>query len=312
MTSRLAAVTGSTGFLGRHLVPALTAAGWRVRALARRDPPAALWGSAEPQIVRGDLADAAALAALADGADLVIHAAGLIKARSLADFMSVNEGGARGVAQAAKAAGARMVMVSSLAAREPGLSDYAASKRAGETAARQVLGDALTVVRPPAVFGPGDRETLGLFKLAAGWIVPLPGPPAARVALVHVDDAIAAVLALLDQPDAHGTYAIGGARPQGYSWREIFEAGGRAVGKRPRLIATAPWMISVAAALSQRIGRLGGGAPIFTAGKANEVLHLDWSVTPAEQAPGAPAATFDLEAGFAHAVAWYRSHGWLD
>jgi nucleoside-diphosphate-sugar epimerase len=312
MTRRLAAVTGATGFLGKRLVPALIADGWDVRALVRRPRPAGLWGGASPQTVQGDVGDPAALAALAQGAQVVIHAAGLIKARTLADFMAVNADGARNVAAAAQGAGARMLMISSLAAREPALSHYAASKRAGETAARQILGEALTVVRPPAVYGPGDRETLSLFKLAGGVVVPLPGPAAARLALIHVDDALAAVLALLDQPDAAGVYALGGARPQGYGWREIFQTGAAAIGARPRLLAVPTWTIRAAGAISQAVGRLGGGAPIFTSGKAREVLHLDWAVTPAEQAPGAPTVRYDLAAGFAHAVAWYRTHGWLD
>src|SRR5436190_1019910 len=121
-----AAVTGATGFLGRRLVPALVERGWEARALVRRAPETGLWDAAAPDLVRGDLADEAALRTLCDGVDAVIHAAGLIKARNRAAFFEANEAGARRVAQAA--GGARVLLVSSLAAREPRLSDYAASK----------------------------------------------------------------------------------------------------------------------------------------------------------------------------------------
>ncbi|HEX7761481.1 MAG TPA: NAD-dependent epimerase/dehydratase family protein, partial [Caulobacteraceae bacterium] len=77
MTGRLAAVTGATGFLGRRLVSDLVRRGWRVRGLSRREPEPGLWGDAQPQIERGDLDDADALARLARGAEVVIHAAGL-------------------------------------------------------------------------------------------------------------------------------------------------------------------------------------------------------------------------------------------
>jgi hypothetical protein len=98
---------------------------------------------------------------------VVVHVAGLIKAKDRAAFDRANVEGARDVAQAAKAAGARLILVSSLAAREPALSDYAGSKRGGEDAAREIFGDDLTIVRPPAIYGPGDIETLRLFKMAS-------------------------------------------------------------------------------------------------------------------------------------------------
>jgi uncharacterized protein YbjT (DUF2867 family) len=137
------AVTGATGFLGRHLVRALARDGWTPRVLVRRDPIHPLWRDIEVEVVVGDLKTPGALDRLCDGATVVIHVAGLIKAASLEGFNAVNRDGARAAALAAKAAnpsqgGARFILVSSLAAREPQLSNYAASKRAGEDAVREV------------------------------------------------------------------------------------------------------------------------------------------------------------------------------
>jgi nucleoside-diphosphate-sugar epimerase len=311
LNPRLAAVTGATGFLGARLIPALMAGGWQVRALSRRDVAADFWGGARPDVLAGDLDDAEALARLCDGAAVVIHGAGLIKAKDRAAFMAVNEAGSARVAKAALEAGARLLAISSLAAREPGLSDYAASKAAGEAAARGVVGEALSVVRPPAIYGPGDRETLALFRLAArSSLLPLPGDSAARLALAHVDDVCAAVTHLAERP-APGTWAVGGARPEGYAWREVFEAAGRVFGRRMDFVPIAPWALDVAGAASEAMGRLTGQPAIFTRGKARELRHPDWSVSPSEQAPGAPPARFDLDAGFADTVAWYRAAGWL-
>lgn len=305
----LAAVTGGTGFLGRRLVPALAAAGWRVRALSRLAPAPNLWGAAEAEVMAGDLSDAASLAALTAGADVVIHMAGLIKARNRAAFLDANEGGARRLAEAS--GGAPMILVSSLAAREPQLSDYAASKRAGEDAAGAVLGERLTVLRPPAIYGPGDRETLGLFRLvAASPLLVLPGPDDARLALAHVDDVVAAILAQAAAPTP-GVFAVPGARPGGYGWREIFTAAAGAVAARPRLVPLAPWMVRTAGAAAEFGGTFLRDPPIFNRGKAREILHPDWTVAPTEQAPRAPTARFDLDAGFADTVAWYRREGWL-
>ncbi len=311
MNGPLAAVTGATGFLGRRLVEDLGRRGWRVRALVRREPEAGLWGETAPQIVRGDLDDEAALASLARGADVVVHVAGLIKARDRAAFMAVNADGAGRVATAAKAANARLLMISSQAAREPQLSDYAFSKAAGERAAVAAGGEGVTILRPPAIYGPGDRETFALFRLAArSSVLPLPGDPRARVALAHVDD-VCAVAALLAQQTIPGTWTVGGARPEGYAWREIFETAGTVLGRRPSLLPIAPWLLRTAGAVSERVGRATGDPAIFTSGKARELLHRDWSVSPKEEAPGAPPAQFDLVAGFAHSVAWYRRVGWL-
>jgi nucleoside-diphosphate-sugar epimerase len=310
MPAGLVAVTGATGFLGRRLIPALIEAKWRVRVLCRRTPERELWGRAEPDVVRGDIADPYALRRLAEGADAVIHAAGLIKALKPAEFQAANVEGARRTAEAAAAAGARMLLVSSQVAREPRLSPYAASKALGEAAAKAVLDERVSVLRPPAIYGPGDRETLGLFRLAS-WspVLPLPGPEEARLALAHVDDVVAAAIAALT--GAPGTWTVGGARPAGYSWREVLQGAADALGRRPRLVRIPPSTIRGAGAVAGYVAGLRREAAIFGPGKAREALHTDWSVSPAEQAPFAPPARFDLAEGFAATVAWYRACGWL-
>jgi nucleoside-diphosphate-sugar epimerase len=305
----LAALAGASGFLGRRLVLALLARGWTVRALVRRDADAAALAAEGAEVTRGDLLDADSLARLQAGADAAINCAGLIKARDLEAFLAVNRDGA---VRFAEASPARQVLVSSLAAREPQVSPYAASKRAGEDAARAAAGGRMAVIRPPVIYGPGDRETLGLFRLAArSPIAPAPGDAAARLALAHADDVAAAVVDLAERPTLAGTWAVGGARPAGYGWDEIIRAAWDAVGRRPRIVRLPGWSLMAAGSLSELAGPLRRSAPIFTRGKAREMLHGDWAVSPAELAPDAPAARFSLAAGFVDAVGWYRSAGWL-
>ncbi len=163
------ALTGATGFIGRRLAPLLAADGWRVRLLLRRDPVHAEWRGLAPQIVAGGLDDPAALRQLVEGVDAVVHVAGLIKAARRRQFYAVNHAGSAALADAVLAAApaARFLHVSTIAAREPALSDYAGSKRAGEDAVLERLGARVTVLRPPAVYGPGDRESLAFFQMAA-------------------------------------------------------------------------------------------------------------------------------------------------
>ncbi|HEV2678434.1 MAG TPA: SDR family NAD(P)-dependent oxidoreductase [Aliidongia sp.] len=311
----LVAVTGATGFVGLHLVAALARQGARIRILSRRQAEPELWRGIALDVVPGSLEDTPALERLTAGADAIVHVAGLIKARDRAAFLRANRDGTRAMAEAARrcAPGARFIAVSSLAAREPQLSDYAASKHAGEQAARAVYGNApdrLVIVRPPAIYGPWDRETLAIFKAASHAMVPVFG--SGRVAFVHVADAADALTRLALGAGAAGRYALADPNPAGYRMTELLGAAARAVGGSPRFLRVPDGLLLAAGQASTAWGRLSGRAPIFTAGKAREMLHPDWSVAPDEALPSTVyRSTIGIAEGFAETVAWYRAAGWL-
>lgn len=308
---RVAAVTGATGFLGRHLVGALAEQGWTVRALVRRDAVLAAPDGVEPEIVIGGLSDEDALARLCRGAEVLIHAAGLIKARAAEDFAAVNAAGAARAARAARLADVpRTLLVSSLAAREPQLSTYAASKRAGEAQAREILGDRVSILRPTAIYGPGDLETLGVFEAALRLPVAPVFDPRARITMIHVEDAARQIAAAAGRPPERPVVALSDAQGDGYGWREIVQAAARAVGRDSTPVRL-PAATLTAAGLAGATLRLFGANPILTPGKAREMRHLDWSLGPEERWSTAPAPRFDLEGGFAHTVAWWRVAGML-
>jgi len=303
----LAAVTGATGFLGQHIVRALADDGWRVRILSRREPISSFWTGITPQVVIGDLEDEQALTRLCQGADLVIHAAGLV-AGDTTDLQRVNVESVGRLAAAAKAG--HVIHVSSLAAREPQLSPYAASKRAGEDLARALLGDRVTIVRPPAIYGPGDRATLDIFQVAAhGLILPALGSES-KVALVHVHDAARQIVSL-GRSRPPGNFALSDAQPQGYGWREIMLAAAQAFGRRPPVVRIPATGLYVAAAVDMVVNSWRRRRAMLTFGKVKELTHPDWGIRADERAPNAPAPEFDLKAGFAHTIAWYRAQGWL-
>lgn len=261
-------------------------------------------------VTPGDLDDRDAVNALIEGADLVVHVAGCIKARNPAQFMAVNRDATAALARASLGR-APMLLVSSQVAREPALSAYAASKAAGEAAARAILGEALTIARPPAVYGPGDRETLSLFQtLARAPIAPCLGGPDARLALVHVEDAARGLLYLATARGA-GPYVLPGDRPEGYSWREMIAAAAAAVGRAPPVVQAPGLLVHAAGALSDLTAPLRRETAIFGRGKAREIRHADWSVHADELAAGLPPARWTLAEGFADTVRWYRREGWL-
>ncbi len=277
----LVAVTGASGFVGRGLVPLLAAQGWRLRLLLRRDPVVPQWRGLEPQIVAGGLEDPVALRQLVRGADAVVHVAGLIKATRRRRFDAVNHLGSQALADAMLdvAPDARLLHVSTIAAREPSLSDYAASKRAGEDAVRERLGERVTVLRPPAVYGPGDRESLVFFQLAARRRVPLAGRPGARAAMIHVEDLNSLMLALLREQSSGAVLTAADARPEGYSWREVFQTAAQAVGNARAKFFQAPAALLHGMALAGDIGRAFGAGDMLNHQRLRELRHGDWSVS---------------------------------
>lgn len=312
---KLAAVTGGTGFLGRTAVLALIRNGWRVRLLARRSPVHPQFRQQELEVVFGDLADTEALRRLVRGADAVVHAAGLIKARSRASLMAVNGDGSGRVAGAIASAAptARLVHISSLAAREPMLSDYAESKRAGEEAARAACGSVpWVIVRPPAIYGPWDTETLAVFRAAKGPLAPLFHGPEARLCLIHAEDAAQAIAALCISGPSSRIFEISDERRDGYPWRSVLEEAARAVGGAPRIIRVPPSLVRLGGILVGAAGHLIGRNPILTYDKVREMLHPDWSSSPNLQPPPELwQPRIGLAEGFADTVRWYRDARWM-
>lgn len=306
---RIVALTGYTGFIGGHLAADLAARGWRVRALVRRELPEA--GPVE--LVHGSLGEPAALEALVEGADAVVHLAGAIKGRSRADFMRANADGTGALAAAwhARAPGARFVLVSSMAAREPQLSHYAASKRAAEERLARFDGP-WAILRPGAVYGPGDRETLRIFRAAAGPVQPMLNRGAARLTLVHVQDLVRAIAAMLEGGAPGALHEVTDARHEGYGWDELARAAAAALGRRARPVRVPGTAVRLLGRLGDIGGRLGGGAGMLTSQKAREILHPDWGSAAERQVPpDLWRPEIGLEQGFADAVAWYRRAGWL-
>ena len=307
--SKLVALTGVTGFVGPHLVAALARRGVRLRLLVRRWSPLPSLGGVAADMVLGDLSDEAALRRLVDGADTVVHAAGLIKARRPDDFMTVNRDGT--ALLSALAPEATFILLSSLAAREPALSPYGASKHAAEQVVAGRSGPWLTV-RAPAVYGPGDRETLAYFKAVARGLAPQPRLRDARLSLIHVADlAEALAVSVAWQPPA-STYEIDDGREGGYGYADMAAAAGQAIGRRPLSLAIPRPVMAVMARVNAAANALGGPVQILTPGKVAEIFLSDWAVHDRRLAAALGfRARYDLAAGFGETILWYRRHGWL-
>ena len=147
-------------------------------------------------------------------------------------------------------------------------------------------------VRAPAVYGPGDRETLAYFKAVARGLAPRPKVADARLSLIHVADLAEALALALDQPPPPSTYEIDDGREGGYSYRDMADAAGRALGRRPLSLAV-PRAVMAAIAEVNAIGHsLGGSVQILTPGKVSEIFHSDWTSprSAARRGAGVPSA----------------------
>lgn len=299
------AVTGATGFVGQAVVDHALAQGRRIRALARR-PQAAresvVW-------VAGDLSDGAALAALCAGADAVLHIAGAVNVPTREAFAAANIAGTQAVVDAAAAAGVRrFVHVSSLAAREPELSNYGWSKAGAEDVVRASALD-WTIVRPPAIYGPHDADMLELFRMARRGFMLL--PPAGRLSLVHVEDLARLLVTLAAGHDGTSQlYEVDDGTAGGMTHRDLADAIGTAVGRTRLATVSAPRWLLHAAARGDRLVR--GPKARLTPDRASYMAHPDWTVDPALR-PAQAVWQPEIAAadGLAATARWYRANGLL-
>ena len=274
------ALTGATGFIGSAIARKLVKEGWCVRALMRAPSRRARLEGISIQWIHGTLENIEHLESLVGDADAVVHCAAALRGITDADFYPANVEAVSRLAQiaAVRTPAPRFLLISSLAAREPNLSAYAASKRMGEIALSQIAGgSAWTVLRPPAVYGPGDRALLPLFRLMQHGIAPLLGRTDARFSLLYVEDLAEAVIKwLLSESRDSRVFELDDGHPRGYSWCEVAATFERLRGKPAFRFQVSELPLNIAAKLNQIVASLIGYAPMFTPGKVREIRHADW------------------------------------
>ena len=273
-------MTGATGFIGRRIQDRLCEAGWRVRVLARSESTRADQLNPRAEIVSGGLTDSAAVSRGVAGTVAVINCAGSVRGLSFEDFEAANVTGVKVLCEAiSRQSGAPALLhLSSLAASEPELSNYARSKRGGEQILEGFPELCWTVIRPPAVYGPGDKE----MRAALGWarrgVVPVAGANLSqRLSMLHVDDLVTAVMAWLDNPSVHRhrTYAIDDGKADGYDWREFAAAVSKK--SRPLFIRLPAGLLNAVAALNENLARVSGRRGVMLSrGKVRELVHPRW------------------------------------
>lgn len=325
----LALVTGGLGFVGAHLCARLVAEGHRVRVLARASSDLSRLAGLDVEVVRGDITEPASLPAAVAGCDIVFHAAAALKGLHERDLVRVNADGTHDLVAAAIAAApppARFVYVSSLAAAGPSpggttplteaspaqpLTWYGRSKLAGEHAVRAAKGLSWTIVRPPIVFGPRERDVLGYFRIARRGYLPIVGFSDRYYSLIYVEDLVEGLVRAAQAPAGAGQlYYLAG--PEVVSWVEFGQLIASALGVAGRPLRVPEAAAACAGFVADMVARARGRAEIFSSQKVVEMLAPAWvcSADKAARELGWRAAT-PLPEALARTARWYREHGWL-
>jgi uncharacterized protein YbjT (DUF2867 family) len=297
------AVTGGTGFVGGALIGLALESGHEVRALTRRpqsERAGVTW-------IDGALDRPEALDELVAGADAAIHVAGVVNAPDRAGFAAGNIDGTRAIVAAAEKAGVRrFVHVSSLAAREPELSTYGWSKNEAENVVETSALD-WAIVRPPAIYGPGDMEMRDLFRMAKLGVAFL--PPPGKLSVIEVSDLARLLLALAGASSNRRLLEADDGKPGGWTHDDFARAIGAAVGQRVLPMALPRPLLRFGARCDRMVRR---HRAKLTPDRVAYFCHPDWTIDPEKRPdPSLWQPRIPTPEGLAATARWYRAHSLL-
>lgn len=300
------ALTGATGFVGKSLVPKLLDAGHEVKALVRDPSRAKL--PAEIETIQGSLADQEALNKLTQDCDVVLHVAGAVSGLVPDDFMRANFHGTNAVALAAKQNGIkRFVYVSSLAATQPQLGPYGKSKSIAEQSLKVIFKeDQLLILRPSAVYGPGDTATLPLMQALMSNTAVIPGTRHNRFGMIHVGD-LANILVEAASGNATGTIELDDTEGS-HTWSDLIDLTRKNFGT-PKRTVYLPRSVAVLLGYGgDAFAKLRGKQSMVSSNQMRQLYHDNWTCA----APGWPRGNaVPLKDGLPQTIRWYQAQGLL-
>jgi nucleoside-diphosphate-sugar epimerase len=324
-----ALITGASGFIGSHLADLLLARGYSVRVLLRTTSRLEWLQDPRFEHVYGDLFDEEALRRAVEGVDYIYHLAGVTRAKSAEEYFRANQQGTRNLLDAVRRHAAharRFVQISSQTAVGPSptvtpidetappkpLTNYGKSKLGAEQECHQFFQHfPLTIVRPPAVFGPRDRDIFEYFNTLNKGLLPIVGFSDKYVSLIHSADLVRGFVQAGESPKSIGeTYFVSSARP--YTWREFGDIATRLVGKRVLRVRVPEPLAFAVAAVAEGLSLFSAKPALINFEKARDMVQDYWTCDSSK-------ATRDfgfrqeigLEEGIRDTVEWYRTQGWL-
>ncbi len=322
-------VTGATGFIGSHLAEHLLSRGAAVRCLLRRSSDTVWLRHLDVELVYGDLFDETALAGAVRGVDTIYHSAGVTKSKTPEGYFRGNVTGTRNLlAAAARHAPSltRFVQISSQTAVGPSptatpidedvtprpITTYGKSKWEAEQECLAMHGALpLTIVRPPAVYGPRDRDVFEFFRTMRNGLQPMVGFREKYVSLIHVGDLVRGFVMAAESPVTAGrTYFITSDRA--YGWKEIGGITREVMRTRALRLRIPETGVYVIAAVAEALASFSSRPALINFEKARDMVQDYWTCSGARaQADFGFVPAIGLREGIAGTIAWYRSEGWL-
>jgi dihydroflavonol-4-reductase len=319
-------ITGGTGFIGSHLVDSLiTEGGHEIRCMVRNNEK---WlEGKEFKRIHCDLNDIAGLRTGMDGVDVVIHLAGVVKAKDTRTFEHVNVEGTENLVRIAQKIGVpKIIISSSQAAAGPSsgkpiteddemmpVSRYGESKKKMEEVIHRIADKKtqISIIRPSSVYGPREEDIYTFFKIASKGICPIIGSGEGKsISMAHVDDIVNGILlASIHNHQGIRTYFLSSER--GYNWHEIRDATASALHRKVLTINVPSRMVKSIGKITEKTASFFGSYPVMNEDKAREMV-LSWvcSVEKAKKELGY-SQRINLQDGIAQTIAWYKRHNWL-
>jgi nucleoside-diphosphate-sugar epimerase len=322
-------ITGATGFIGSHLADALAAKNHQLRCLVRKTSSLAWIKDLPVEYVYGDLFDHEVLRRAVREVDVVYHLAGLTKATTKEEYARGNHLATKNLLEAVLAERpglSRFVHVSTQAAVGPSvggvpvdettpfhpITTYGVTKMEAEKECLRLMDRLpITITRPPAVYGPRDKDVFEFFSAMSKGLQPMIGFNNKQVSLIHVKDLVDGIIAAGEHPRAVGqTYFI--ASEQYYDWKTVGRITAGVMGKKALRLRIPEAGVYAIAAVSELYGLVSRKPVLLNFEKARDIVQDAWtcSIAKAQRELGFKES-LSLEEGIRGTVAWYRHQGWI-
>jgi dihydroflavonol-4-reductase len=326
-----ALVTGASGFVGSHLCDLLVEKNYEVRCLVRKTSNLRWLDNKPVELFDGSLNDVESLNSAVQGMDYIYHVGGLVAARNYQEFLKGNRDGTNNLLEATLANAPnlkRFLFLSSLAAVGPSrslnepvdenteknpITSYGKSKAAAEDEVIKMMDKLpITIVRPPAVYGPRDYASADLFKVIKTGIGTLIGYTPKYTSIIHVSDLVRGIV---DAAQADNTIGqIYFVSSEGfYTWKEIARCIQSGLGKKKLILIKIPHsLVLTIAGLSGSIGKITGKPRVFNYEKGVDFIQNYWicSIDKAKRDFGF-RPLIELEDGMKQTAIWYKEQGWI-
>jgi nucleoside-diphosphate-sugar epimerase len=324
-----ALVTGASGFIGSHLVELLLQKNYSVRCLLRRTSSMSWLKGLPIEIMYGDVFEEAGLADAVRDVDVIYHSAGLTKAKTKEEYFRANAGGTRKLLEAARrfAPGLRrFVLISSQTAAGPSssktpitenvpshpITTYGRSKQKAEEICLEFASHfPVTITRPPAVYGPRDKDIFEFFKTMSKGLQPVVGFGEKYISLIHVTDLVRGiVMAGESERSAGETYFI--SSKDVYGWKQIGGITRRVLGRGALTLRIPEAGVYVIAAFAEFFGLFSPKPVLINFEKARDMVQDYWTCDASKaRRDFGFEQEISLESGIQQTVAWYKEKGWL-